>query len=80
MKKILADIEKANHPYYKIMNLKKEDLLKELDSWTRLELIDWLAWNDPYGIYVDEIFLAEFGKTLSKETAIEMMAKQILKV
>lgn len=78
MKKILTDIEKANHPYYKIMNLKKDDLLKELNSWTRLELIDWLAWNDPYGIYRDQISLTKLGNVLSKERAIAEISKQIL--
>lgn len=74
----LTDREKASHPYYIIMTLKKEDLLKELNSWSRLELIDWLAWNDRNGIYRDEISLAEFGEILSREKAIEIMTRQIL--
>lgn len=74
----LTDREKASHPYYIIMTLEEKDLLKELNSWTRLELIDWLAWNDSNGIYRDKISLAEFGEILSKEEAIKIMARQIL--
>lgn len=73
----IEESEKYRHPYYKIMELKGDDLSKELDSWSRLDLIEWLSWNDRNGVYKDEESLAEFGNVLSKEVAIEVMTRQI---
>jgi len=68
---------KLNHPYYKIMDLKGDQLQLELDSWTRLELIEWLCWNDKNGVYKDEDSLREFDNILEKEEAIEIISRQI---
>lgn len=72
------DDEKLKHPYYKIMELKGIELETELNSWSRLELIEWLSWNDKNGVYKDEYSLREFGNIVSKDEAIEIMTKQIL--
>jgi len=74
----ISNEEKLRHPYYKIMELNKEELQLELNSWSRLKLIDWLSWNDRNGIYKDEDSLAEMGNILGKEEAIEIMSRQIL--
>ncbi|SDY03832.1 hypothetical protein [Flavobacterium degerlachei] len=73
----ISEEEKARHPYYTIMALKNDNLLNELNTWSRLELIKWLSWNDKNGVYKDEDSLAEFDNILSKEEAIEIMARQI---
>lgn len=73
----LNEEEKLRHPYYKIMELKGVDLENELNSWSRLDLIDWLCWNDRNGVYRDEDSLQEFGNTVSKELAIEIITRQI---
>lgn len=70
--------EKLKHPYYKLMELKGADLENELNSWSRLDLIEWLCWNDRNGVYRDEDSLQEFGNTVSKELAIEIITKQII--
>lgn len=70
--------EKLKHPYYKLMELKGADLENELNSWSRLDLIEWLCWNDRNGVYRDEDSLHEFGNTVSKELAIEIITKQII--
>jgi hypothetical protein len=70
--------EKLKHPYYKLMELKGVDLENELNSWSRLDLIEWLCWNDRNGVYRDEDSLREFGNTVSKELAIEIITKQII--
>jgi hypothetical protein len=59
------------------MNLKGDDLQNELNSWSRLDLIEWLSWNDSNGVYKDEESLIEIGTILSKEEALEIMMKQI---
>ena len=69
--------EKLKHPFYKLMELRGEALETELNSWSRLELIEWLCWNDRNGVYKDEESLQEFGNIVSKEEAIEIMTRQI---
>ena len=59
------------------MELKGDVLLNELNSWSRLDLIEWLSWNDSNGVYKDEDSLREFDNILSKEEGIEIMVRQI---
>lgn len=72
------DDEKLKHPNYKITELKDVELETELNSWSRLDLIEWLCWNDKNGVYKDEQSLNEFGNIVSKKEAIEIMTRQIL--
>lgn len=72
-----SEKEKLNHPYYRLMELRGEELAKKLNSWSRVELIDWLCWNDRNGVYSDEDSLREFGEILSKKRAIEIITDQI---
>ena len=74
----LNEEEKLKHPNYKLMELQGADLENELNSWSRLDLIEWLCWNDRNGVYRDEDSLQEFGNTVSKELAIEIITKQII--
>jgi hypothetical protein len=77
MKIFISEDEKTRHPFYTIMDLKGDVLFNELNSWSRLDLIEWLCWNDQNGIYKDEESLAEFNNILSREEAIEIMTRQI---
>lgn len=77
MNTYLTEKEKRNHPYYQIMDLKGEELNKKLNSWSRLELIDWLSWNDRNGVYTDEDSLREFGNILTKVAAVEIITQMI---
>ena len=74
----LTEKEKMNHPYYRIMELRGDELNNKLNSWTRLELIDWLGWNDRNGVYSDEDSLREFGDILTRERAIEIITEMII--
>ncbi|MBL0050942.1 MAG: hypothetical protein IPP29_05135 [Bacteroidetes bacterium] len=47
---------------------------------SREEIIDWLKWNDPNGVYRDEQSIAEFGRPVTKPEAEEIMLRQILEV
>lgn len=73
----ISDEEKLKHPYYKLMELNGEALETVLNSWSRSDLIEWLCWNDRNGVYKDEDSLQEFGNTVSKEEAIEIITRQI---
>lgn len=72
------DENKLKHPYYKLMELKGDNLQNELNTWSRLDLIEWLCWNDKNGIYKDKDSLREFGNKLSKKEAIEIITKQVI--
>jgi hypothetical protein len=77
MNKIISEEEKLKNPYYKLMELRGEVLETELNTWNRLDLIEWLSWNDRNGVYKDEESMQEFGNILSKEEAIEIISRQI---
>lgn len=66
------------HPFYKIMELEHDELKKELQSWERSNLIEWLSWNDKNGVYDDASSMREFGNILEKDEAITIILKQIL--
>ena len=77
MSTYISEEEKLKHPYYRLMELKGEALETELNSWSRLELIEWLCWNDRNGVYRDDQSLQEFDNILGKEEAIEIITRQI---
>lgn len=77
MKIFISEDEKARHPYYTIMDLRGDELLNELNSWSRLDLIEWLSWNDRNGVYSDEDSLREFDQIISREEALEIIVRQI---
>lgn len=54
-----------------------DDPTATLKSWTTMELIEWLCWNDSNGIYNDEDSLRELGEILNKEKAIGIIIGQI---
>lgn len=73
----MLEEEKFGHPYYKLMELKDENLRTELDSWSREDLINWLCWNDKNGVYRDVDSLREFDNILGKDDAIAIIIRQI---
>lgn len=77
MNTYINEDEKLKHPYYKLMELSGDNLLLELNSWSREDLIEWLSWNDRNGVYKDEDSLREFDNILGKEEAIEIITRQI---
>ncbi len=68
---------KLRHPFYRLMELTDENLKIELASWTRNDLIAWLQWNDPNGIYNDKDSKREFNNVMSRKQGIEIMTRQI---
>jgi len=64
--------------YYEIVDLPEDQLGKFLKETPREEIIDWLQWNDPNGVYRDEDSIREFDNILSKKEGIEIIKRQIL--
>ena len=77
MSNYISEEEKLEHPYYKLIKLRGHELETVLNSWSRLALIEWLCWNDRNGVYKDDESLKEFGNTVGKEEAIEIITRQI---
>jgi hypothetical protein len=77
MNTYINEEEKLKHPHYKLMELRGDKLQSELSSWSRIDLIEWLSWNDRNGVYKDEDSLWEFDNVLAKEEAIEIITRQI---
>ncbi|KQO20837.1 hypothetical protein ASF10_14715 [Flavobacterium sp. Leaf82] len=77
MRKMINE-DKLKHPYYKLMELRGDALEAELNSWSRLDLVEWLCWNDRNGVYKDEDSLREFGNIVSRVEAIEIISRQII--
>ena len=73
----LSEQEKLSHPYYRLMELNGDELSEKLNSWSRIELIDWLCWNDRNGVYSDEDSFREFGELLTKQRAIEIITAML---
>lgn len=66
------------HGNYRYIFMKEEELREELKNWTRQDLINWLKWNDPNGIYDDVQSLQEVGRIMSFEEGVEIMVNQII--
>lgn len=64
-------------PYRYYLDLPKDILIKEVNKLSREELIDWLCWNDPNGIYRDEDSLNELGNVMTVEEGREIMIRQL---
>lgn len=65
------------HSNYRIMFLSTQALKEELQSsWSRQDLISWLKWNDPNGIYSDDESLDELGNIMSFEEGVELVIQQ----
>ena len=77
MNTFINEEEKLKHPFYKLMELRNDALERELNSWSRLDLIEWLCWNDRNGVYRDNESMQEFGDIVNIEEAIEIITRQI---
>jgi hypothetical protein len=63
--------------FYEIMDITQIELEQFLIFTPREEIIDWLEWNDPNGVYRDQDSLREFGNIMSKEDGAEILIRQI---
>lgn len=69
--------KKNGYPYLTVIEISKEELLLLSTFLSREDIIEWLMWNDPNGVYDDEQSLKEFGNKVSKEEALEIFFRQV---
>ena len=43
----------------------------------RNDIIEWLAWNDPNGIYHDEQSMKELGNIMTRDEGLEILIRQV---
>ena len=56
--------------------MNEAELLILINRLTREDIIEWLMWNDPNGIYSDEQSLKELGNIMEREEGMEIMLRQ----
>lgn len=64
------------HSNYRYLLMTEMELRNDLVKWSREDLINWLKWNDPNGIYEDKHSIKELGNILSFEEGVELIVKQ----
>jgi hypothetical protein len=69
-------LERITHTYRSFAELPMNDVITISDQMTRYDIIEWLMWNDPNGIYEDELSLDEIGNIVSKEEGVGIMRRQ----
>jgi hypothetical protein len=74
----LEERHKLAHPFYRIMELPEKELKAKITFMSRDEIINWLKWNDPNGVYSDSDSLREFGNSMSGKEGEAIMLRQIL--
>jgi hypothetical protein len=67
----------SGYTYQSFVEISEESLILLVNAMTREDLIEWLSWNDPNGIYKDEQSLKELGNVMSREEGIEILIRQI---
>ena len=65
------------NPNYRLSFLSEAELSEELKKWNRDDLISWLKWNDPNGIYSDEQSLKEIGEIMTYEEGVQLIIDQV---
>jgi len=64
------------YPFIKVVEISEDELILLLNGLNREDMIEWLMWNDPNGIYSDEQSLREFGNVMSRDEGVEIMLRQ----
>ena len=63
--------------YQSLTELSELDLAALVNKMSREDLIEWLSWNDPNGIYHDAQSLKELGSIMSLEEGQEILLRQV---
>jgi hypothetical protein len=66
-----------NYNRQSLTSLSEERLITLVNGMSRHDIIEWLSWNDPNGIYNDEKSLKELGNIMSKEEGIEILLRHV---
>jgi hypothetical protein len=69
--------ETSGFNFHSFADLPEEKVIVLVNAMTRVDIIKWLAWNDPNGIYHDEQSLKQLGNIMSRTEGIEILLRQV---
>jgi hypothetical protein len=67
----------SGYNYESLTVLTEDKLLLLLNAMNREDIIEWLSWNDPNGIYNDRQSLKELGNIMSRDEGLEIILRQL---
>ena len=67
----------SGYNYQSLTEISENNLLLLINAMTREDIIEWLAWNDPNGIYHDEHSLKELGNVMSRGEGLEILLRHV---
>ena len=67
----------SSYNYQSLTELPEDKFLLLVNAMDRKDIIEWLAWNDPNGIYHDEQSLKELGSIMTRDEGLEIMIRQV---
>lgn len=70
-----ANILNSHHPDFTSMPRHCAESI--INTLSRKDIIGWLSWNDPNGIYNDVQSLKELGNIMTEQEGREIMLRQI---
>jgi hypothetical protein len=68
--------KRSGYSYQAVTEISEPELIMLINGMTRTDIMEWLMWNDPNGIYSDERSIKELGNIMSREEGIEIMLRQ----
>ena len=68
---------KLNFDYLYLTTLSTEKLVLLVNCMDREDIIEWLSWNDPNGVYQDTQSINELGNVMSRMEGIEILLRQV---
>ena len=66
-----------NYDYQYLTTLSPENLILLVNGMNREDIIEWLSWNDPNGIYDDSQSMKELGNIMTRSEGIEILLRQV---
>ena len=68
---------KDSSTFEQYYNYSQKELKEELKTWSRYDMIAWLSWNDPSGIYSDKECKETCISCLTKVEGTEIIMRHI---
>lgn len=65
------------YKYQTLTEITESKLILLVNAMSREDLIEWLSWNDPNGIYQDQQSLKELGNVMSRDEGMEILLRQV---
>lgn len=67
----------SGYTFHSLTLLEEDKLLLLVNAMSREDIIEWLSWNDPNGIYRDEQSLKELGNKMTWEEGLEILLRKV---